>query len=454
MPRIVSKERTYVPLKEVEMETQYVKENPILAPDNDFLELVHVGETKTGIGSNKFYRMRNNHNGTFTATYGRVGATKGQWAPRSYDWPINMWQSKFYEKAQLHGYLLIKSGIQKKSSLIKPESAQADSKYARIRNKSVREIVDRLLCFANKTIAENYEVKAEAVSQRQIDLAEESIKKLKYFAENGLCDAFNIELMNLYSAIPRKMDMVSRHKATGQDSMYSILAKEMNLLDVMKGQVKASSLTEEQGKLGEAKTKRKRSIVTASGLEWRDCTDEEIQNIKKHLGSDASRFKKAWRVVNKKQEAAFRQFVNKNGIREGGIKFLYHGSRNENFWSIITNGLKLRPQGVHITGKMFGFGLYFAPSANKSLGYTSTQGSRWANGNSESGFLAVYKVATGKPYDVHAYSAHGSMDYDELQRRCPGSHCLWAHAGSMLRADEVIIYKEDQCTLRYLVELS
>jgi len=38
----------------------------------------------------------------------------------------------------------------------------------------------------------------------------------------------------------------------------------------------------------------------------------------------------------------------------------FHGSRNENWWNIIKNGLQLNPN-AKITGKMLGHGIYLAP---------------------------------------------------------------------------------------------
>ena len=55
------------------------------------------------------------------------------------------------------------------------------------------------------------------------------------------------------------------------------------------------------------------------------------------------------------------------------VKQLWHGSRNENWFSILENGLQLNPNAI-ITGKMFGKGIYFAPSSNKSWNYTSYRG--------------------------------------------------------------------------------
>ena len=59
-----------------------------------------------------------------------------------------------------------------------------------------------------------------------------------------------------------------------------------------------------------------------------------------------------------------------------------------------------------------------------------------------------------KPYDVYSHSNNvGNMTYDMLKRVASGTHCLHAHAGSMLHNDEIVVYKESQITIQYLVEL-
>ena len=63
-------------------------------------------------------------------------------------------------------------------------------------------------------------------------------------------------------------------------------------------------------------------------------------------------------------------------------------------------------------------------------------------------------MAYGKPYDVHSFDSKCyNFDWKRLQNACPGAHCLHAHAGAMLRNDEIIVYKEEQMTIKYLVEL-
>ena len=170
-----------------------------------------------------------------------------------------------------------------------------------------------------------------------------------------------------------------------------------------------------------------------------------VDGVVKRVGHQKGKFHKAWRVTNLKTQQRFDEFVKLNKIKDK--RLLFHGSRNENWWSIINSGLVLKPTNAVITGKLYGYGIYFAPKARKSLGYTSLSGSYWAHGNSNSGFMALMDVAYGVPYDVYDFnSKYYDMNYDNLQRFKQGANCLHAHAGanlggySSLKNDEIIVY--------------
>ena len=222
----------------------------------------------------------------------------------------------------------------------------------------------------------------------------------------------------------------------------------------MKGQVVQKQKDDEAVELSETKPM---TILEALGLEFEECDDLDIIKIKSALGSCEDKFYRAWRVKNLKTQERFDKFCEEESI--SNKKLLWHGSRNENWWSIINTGLVLRPTNAVITGKLYGLGCYFAPKAQKSLGYTSLSGSYWARGNSNSAFMALMEVAYGTPYDVYDFnSKYHSMTYELLQTFQKGANCLHAHAGasmgySALKNDEIVVYKEDQMTIKYLVEL-
>ena len=118
-----------------------------------------------------------------------------------------------------------------------------------------------------------------------------------------------------------------------------------------------------------------------------------------------------------------------------------------NYIGIMSEGLKLNPK-APITGKMFGHGLYFAPRAKKSINYTSISGSYWAKGSNDQAFLAVFKVAYKNQKDVMTWEPYMSS-----LRNIRPHDALFAHAGTSLVNDEIIVYDEHQVTLQYLIEL-
>lgn len=383
---------------------------------------------------NKYYKQIP-HGDSWTAEYGRVGSS----AQRR-EYPMSQWDKKYNEKIR-KGYIdqtdLMEDLIQVK----RPSSSQ----YKEIENKAIAEIVERLRKMAKQAISDNYTISSNKVTQAMIDEAQSILINLTTIQS---IDVFNQQLLKLFTAIPRKMSSVSDHLAKTSDDFGKIIESEQNLLDVMKGQVVQKQTEEVQDNT----EKESCTILEKLGLIFEECNDNDILRIKSSLGSCADKFYHAWRVTNLHTQKKFEEFISHENITN--IKLLWHGSRNENWWSIINSGLVLKPTNAVITGKMFGYGIYFAPKARKSLGYTSLNGSYWARGNSSSAFMALMEVAYGQPYDVYSFdSKYYQFNYERLRQVCPGANSLHAHEGSMLRNDEIIVYKEEQITIKYLVEL-
>ena len=100
---------------------------------------------------------------------------------------------------------------------------------------------------------------------------------------------------------------------------------------------------------------------------------DAAEDMKKHilstLPSDiAKRVEKVYKIIDINRQQTFELYCQQKNITN--IQQLWHGSRNENWLSIIKNGLQINPN-AKITGKMFGKGIYFAPNPKKSYGYTS-----------------------------------------------------------------------------------
>ena len=399
-----------------------------------------------GNNHNKYYRMIPNDDGnSFTVEYGRVGSGR-----QIRQYPLHQWDKKYNEKIR-KGYI---DQTHLMEDLIKAEKPKKQkSEYREIDDADIAEIVQRLMDMARQKVRQNYRVESNQVTMAMVDEAQKIIDRL---VGRTTVKDFNNDLLELFTVIPRKMSRVDDYLADDVDDFPRIIKDEQDLLDVMRGQVVTHSAEDDRDDkdddVDDDNPARDDTILEAMGITFEPVDDKEIELIKSKLGDCADKFYKAWRVTNLATQKRFDDFVAAENIQD--CRLFWHGSRNENWWSIINTGLVLRPTNAVITGKMFGYGIYYAPKARKSLGYTSINGSYWAGGNSSSAFMALMNVAYGKSYDVYSFdSKFYNFNYETLQKNSPGANCLHAHAGNMLRNDEVIVYKEEQSTIKYLVEL-
>lgn len=391
---------------------------------------------------NKYYNLFPEGN-TFRVEYGRVDSTKS-----TMTYPISKWDSQIKSKLR-KGYQDI---TDLKQDLVEDiSSTNPDSPYKEIENKAIKTIVDKLQSLAKETINKNYTVKASAVTSDMINAAQTTIDEL---ANSSLSiEKFNDTLLKLFMIIPRRMGNVADYLASSEDDFGKIVSKEQDLLDVMRGQVYIKPTVEVNNPVNQ----KDKTILEEFGLVFEEADRNDIALIKTLMNESASKFRNAWKVINLQTQERFDKFVKDNNITN--TKLLFHGSRSENFWSIIKTGLVLRPTNAVITGKLYGIGIYFAPKAQKSIGYTSLTGSYWAGGSANTAYMAVMEVAYGTPYDVYDFdSQYYNLNYEKLQSYQKGANCLHAHAGaslghSSLRNDEIVVYKEEQCTIKYLVEI-
>ena len=416
------------------------------------LILVEGRSVGDNVDHNKFYDMVE-VNGECHCRYGRISDDYqfGQ-SGKLQTYPLSKWDSIYDQK--------IRKGYEDQSHLyrslmVRSKTTNTKSKYAAIENQSVADIVERLQRYAKEIVDSQYSIKAASVTQEMVDDAQRLLNSM--VTAVSLRD-FNYYLLKLFKTIPRSMKNVDDAllNIDADDERKVIIAKEQDLLDMMIGMLATESANAANSTSKSKSKSKKKTILEANGISIDVASDEDIELVKSKLGSNANRLLNVWKVSNFKQEDAYEKYVTAEKIRKKNCKLLWHGTRSENIWSILKTGLVLRPTNAVITGKMFGYGIYFAPTAQKSLGYTSLSGSYWAKGHANSGFMLLHAVAYGTPYDVYSFnSKYYNFNYKELQKACPGANCLHAHGGSgMLKNDEIIVYKEEQVMPLYLVEIS
>ena len=373
--------------------------------------------------NNKFYYMENLNNGNFRVTYGRVGS-----AETVLTYPISLWDKKYNEKIR-KGYIDVSekiSGIKKIGDL-------------NIKDPDVKDLIQFLMHEAKQSIKKDYQISAGAVTQEQIDEAQKIIDETFQFKDATLSE-INRNLKQLYSIIPRKMEDTRRYFISNSNLNYTqylieLLQQEQQRLDTLKSQVSINQFADKGITLDEL------------GFTCELASDEDKELIRKKTDFRLTNHR-VFKISNKATEAAF----NPNHLK---TKLLYHGSRNENFLSILQTGLKIRPKGVQTTGSMFGDGIYAANKARKSIGYISLRGSYWASGRSNKAYLAIFEFATGSEWPIlHDTSWSSWMGHiTENQVKSGGFDSVFAEGGADLRNDEYIVYNSNQCTIRYLIEL-
>jgi len=388
--------------------------------------------------NNKFYNMHDNNDETFTVEWGRIGATKD-----STIYPIKKWDSIYRDKTR-KGY--------KDVTEIFAEATN-DGKiipFANIKDSQVNKIIEQLQRYAKKSVQENYTVASESVTQKQIDEAQAFIDQLAKIKPT-VSEPINELLLEIYSVIPRRMNNVKYHLFGGekglglaQDSLDRIISNEQSTLDVMRGQVSTFAKTN-------VKDNSKKTLLEAMGISIEQINDNDHATITKLLGLNARQFKSAFRLVNNVTQERYDKFYNNKNDKRAYL--FWHGSRNENWWNILDTGLLLRPANVVLSGKMFGYGIYFADKAQKSIGYSSLRGSYWASGSSDRAYLALFQVHTGSWLHVKKHE-YWMADLNEKKLQQRGAYdSLFAEGGYDLRNNEYIVYNQNQCTIKYLVEI-
>ena len=384
---------------------------------------------------NKYYNMIP-HGDSWTAEYGRVGASCQK---RTYS--LREWDKKYREKIA-KGY---KDVTDISQDLIE-EDTSGESVYKPISNESVRKIIERLQQIAKKTISANYTVSSNKVTQAMVDTAQDLLNNLIGF--DGTVNDFNKKLIEIFNTIPRKMKNVSDYLSKSKDDYNEIIQREADLLDVMRGQV----VVRNASVVKNTESSKDITILEELGLEMDDVTDAEVTMIKNLMAESSHKFRKAWKVTNIETQKSFDNYIKDNNLKEKDKKLLFHGSRNENWMSIISTGLKIRPTNAVYTGSMFGNAIYTSPKCAKSIGYTSS--GYWTGGNERVCYMALFETAYGKPHVIYSHdSSCYSLNYDKIKNK--GCNCLHAKADKgMLRNDEIVFYHPDQLTIKYLIEIS
>lgn len=335
--------------------------------------------------------------------------------------------------------------------VVRKEKSTINTEYAMIQEPSVQSLIDYLLD-CSQTYIQQYLVDYQRIDQSDIHHAQSILKSLEQVKDLSIA---NDLLTSLFEVLPRNMDNVEDYylSSMNPEEVRKMLSREQTLIDALSAQVEVSTQTVDAPD---------QTILDKFGLDVHECDEAEKAQVRRHLyGSTKQLFDTAFVVSNHDNEVQFRNYCQAYDIHKDNIHFLYHGSRNANFWSILAHGLIANPNAV-TTGSMFGnskHATYFADSCDKSLQYTDYCRAYYVteaqHKKHDYFFLAVFEVAYKNPKDIYHWEPYMSAyTFDSIAPH----DLVFAHANAgFLRRNEKISYfdlrhpERRQHKLKYLI---
>lgn len=393
---------------------------------NRYVKLIMVDENNR----NKYYEMNWDGGSNFTVKYGRVESTT-----QTATYPYSKWSSKYNEK--------IRKGYKDVTDLVSvkvEEKKQEKETFAAIKDRLVNEFLNLMKSYTDKLVKATYSVKAEAVSQKQVDEAQKLIDEINAM-DAKLVSSINQKLTELYMVIPRYMGHV-RNYLLPNIKLDKHMQQEQDNLDAMAAQV--SMIKPKTKKELTAEKKKAQTLLDKLGItNMKECSGvpKEVEYlIKQNHGRKVNAI---FELEKPAEDAIFEEWMKKQ--KNKTTRILIHGTRCTSVIPILEIGLKIRPTGnFQFSGKAYGDGNYFSEHMHKSLNYTGYDADK---------VILVYEVHTGNPFTYDGWFRGNSfpLNYKELSKR--GYDSTYVKAGNGLMNSEIIAYNEEQARIKFIIWL-
>lgn len=416
--------------------------------------LIMVNE---GSNNNKLYDLELDGD-TVIATFGRVGAT-GQ--TTKYRGGSAVYERKLREKLRKGYKEFAGIEVQEKSGTegIAKTALAPIAKHINVNNSaSVETLIDLFVNSNRHAISTGsggkIEVSDDGITSTPLGpVTSASVSKATDILNRMVSDTSNIssnDLNEYLTLVPQRISRVSKFRDTLADSQgytdqVELLDQLRTSVDLYESRLKAAA---EQGDNGETVNPFRFLIEEASDKEMKYLADKASRSASGKHSSSRMKMVRAYRVIdNDKGSQAWEQY--RDTRKESRTRKLWHGTMCENMLSIISSGYYVPPttgSSIHIAGRMFGDGVYFATSSTKSLNYSTGYWSGRRDGGSA--FLLMNEVVTGQELVTTSRDSR----YDVV-RRSASYDSLFVKAGTCgVINDEIIIRNTDGIKISYICE--
>jgi len=413
------------------------------------VRLIKVEQTDE-VNSYKYWNAQLFDDGVVKATWARVGAENpqsGEWnGGQSYlDKKVKEKTKKGYVEQKTVGTASVASGTTVKVDTNLREIAKADL-LKDTTNAALNKLVDRLVksnihkITATTNITFNnvtglFTTPLGIVTPEGISEARDILAEIHPLVQARKFNTKLNDCVNKYVLIvPQNLGM-KRFNAETVFPDDNAVQKQSDILDSLEASYQAmtsakpASPTAKPSETGIFKV----DLDVADSFNADRLTKWFESSKKSHHNYDNVRVRNVFRVKIHSMDSGYERNVQP-------VKEVFHGTSQANCLSILKSGLKTSPPSTAaIAGKMFGNGIYGAINSTKSLGYTY---GRWGQGGvGDAGWLFICDFAMGKIYETRN-SCNKPGGYDSV----------WAKAGSSLANDELIVYRNSQVNVKYLLE--
>lgn len=406
------------------------------------IEEVNLVKSEIGENANKWWRGQLFDDDKVKAFWGRVGASgeNGEWdgGKRYLDKKVKEKIKKGYTHAKT-----VTSTMTQSAGVTSSLQLLAQQELAK-NNPTLSKLIDRLVASNIHNITSNtnitfnsanglFQTPLGIVTPAGVTEARDMLVEVKKALEKRNKKSL-VKLTSEYvRIIPQKVGRIFTIESVFPD--IDSIQKQSDILDSLEASYK--SLTANTGTTSSSKVFEVELDVLMDNNEIRRLTDEFEKTKSVQHGYNHIKIQNIYTVQINDMFDAF----STKGKPLGSIKEVYHGTSQANVLSILKSGLKTAPPSTaYIAGKMFGNGIYGAIQSSKSLGYTF---GRWGASSADTGWLFICDFAMGKIDEPTGHCSRPSAGYDSV----------WAKAKKCnLYHDELIVYRNEQVNVKYLIE--
>lgn len=322
------------------------------------------------------------------------------------------------------------------------DTSNHDSASRRLINTIVQENIHSITSNTTMTFtSRGFETPLGPVTESHLDTATDALNGLRDLL-NGYerMDSDDTEVRQTNSEyltlIPRKVGRI----ISADDMVITPddLANEYELIDTLRTAVKAGLSTDSDTPAG---MDIDMALLSTDHADWNRLESRfETTKHRNHHAISGYKVKNIFTLDIPDVTKNFRKMESKLG----NVEELFHGTKTANMLSIALNGLIIPPTGAaHVTGRMFGNGVYGANCSTKALNYAV--GYWGGNQNrSNTAYVLITQFAMGKTHIARRSQTSGVPS---------GYDSIWAKSGQALLNDELIVYNTDQVTITHILEL-